>query len=46
MMTFNQKITSLHLDVLKEIGNIGAAHAATALSNLLGKKNRHACTKS
>jgi len=37
-MTFNHKITSLHLDVLKEIGNIGAAHAATALSNLLGKK--------
>ncbi len=37
-MTYNQKITSLHLDVLKEIGNIGAAHAATALSNLLGKK--------
>ncbi|GLC87378.1 chemotaxis protein CheC [Lysinibacillus piscis] len=37
-MTFNQKITSLHLDVLKEIGNIGAAHAATALSSLLGKK--------
>ncbi len=37
-MTLNQKITSLHLDVLKEIGNIGAAHAATALSNLLGKK--------
>ena len=30
-MNFNQKITSLHLDVLKEIGNIGAAHAATAL---------------
>ena len=29
-MKFNQKITSLHLDVLKEIGNIGAAHAATA----------------
>ncbi|KOS62681.1 chemotaxis protein CheC [Lysinibacillus agricola] len=37
-MTYNQKITSLHLDVFKEIGNIGAAHAATALSNLLGKK--------
>lgn len=37
-MTFNQKITSLHLDVLKEIGNIGAAHAATALSDLLNKK--------
>lgn len=31
-------ITTLHLDVLKEIGNIGAAHAATALSDLLGKK--------
>lgn len=37
-MTFNQKITSMHLDVLKEIGNIGAAHAATALSDLLNKK--------
>lgn len=34
----NQKITSIHLDVLKEIGNIGAAHAATALSDLLNKK--------
>ena len=30
-------ITSLHLDVLKEIGNIGAAHAATSLSMLLNK---------
>jgi chemotaxis protein CheC len=28
----------MHLDVLKEIGNIGAAHAATSLSALLGKK--------
>ncbi len=37
-MNFQQKITSLHLDVLKEIGNIGAAHAATALSDLLNKK--------
>ena len=37
-MTQNQKITSLHLDVLNEIGNIGAAHAATALSKLLNKK--------
>lgn len=32
------KITSFHLDVLKEIGNIGAAHAATALSDLLNTK--------
>ncbi|RHW39623.1 chemotaxis protein CheC [Lysinibacillus yapensis] len=37
-MIENQKITSLHLDILKEIGNIGAAHAATALSNLLNRK--------
>lgn len=34
----DQNITTLHLDVLKEVGNIGAAHAATALSDLLGKK--------
>ncbi|WP_102692643.1 chemotaxis protein CheC [Rummeliibacillus pycnus] len=37
-MTIYNKITSLHLDVLKEIGNIGAAHAATALSDLLSTK--------
>lgn len=33
-----KKITSMHLDILKEIGNIGAGHAATALSTLLDKK--------
>ncbi|BCB03378.1 chemotaxis protein CheC [Bacillus sp. KH172YL63] len=33
-----EKISSIHLDILKEIGNIGAGHAATALSTLLGKK--------
>ncbi|MFY3793383.1 chemotaxis protein CheC [Ureibacillus sp. MALMAid1270] len=32
------EISTMHLDVLKEIGNIGAAHAATSLSGLLGKK--------
>lgn len=32
------QFTSLHLDLLKEIGNIGAGHAATALSKLLDKK--------
>ncbi|MEK4424450.1 chemotaxis protein CheC [Solibacillus sp. FSL K6-1523] len=37
-MNFSDKINSIHLDVLKEIGNIGAAHAATALSDLLQKK--------
>ncbi|SER53242.1 chemotaxis protein CheC [Psychrobacillus sp. OK032] len=35
---YKKNITSIHLDVLKEIGNIGAAHAATALSTLLNKK--------
>jgi len=37
-MLENYRITSLHLDILKEIGNIGAAHAATSLSDLLNKK--------
>jgi chemotaxis protein CheC len=31
-------ITDMHLDVLKEIGNIGAGHAATSLSQLLDRK--------
>lgn len=29
--------TSFHMDVLKEIGNIGAGHAAASLSQLLGQ---------
>lgn len=37
-MNFIGKITSIHLDILKEIGNIGAGNAATALSKLLNKK--------
>lgn len=37
-MDFIQRFSSFHLDVLKEIGNIGAGHAATALSTLLNKK--------
>ncbi|MGG5252927.1 chemotaxis protein CheC [Neobacillus sp. SM06] len=37
-MTFLQHFTSLHLDILREIGNIGAGNAATALSKLLNKK--------
>lgn len=37
-MCYIEKINSLHLDVLKEIGNIGAAHAATALSGILNQK--------
>ncbi|MBY6036070.1 chemotaxis protein CheC [Fictibacillus nanhaiensis] len=31
------KITPIHLDILREIGNIGAGHAATALSTMLNK---------
>ena len=31
-------LNSFHLDVLKEIGNIGAGNAATALAKLLDKK--------
>lgn len=37
-MAFIDKINSTHLDVLKEIGNIGAGNSATALSKLLKKK--------
>ncbi|MBP2240151.1 chemotaxis protein CheC [Cytobacillus eiseniae] len=37
-MDFIDKISSLHLDILKEIGNIGAGNAATALSQVLNKK--------
>jgi chemotaxis protein CheC len=32
-----ERFGETQLDVLREIGNIGAGHAATALSNLLGK---------
>lgn len=38
MMFYLEKIPKMHLDLLKEIGNIGAGHAATALSSLLNKK--------
>lgn len=37
-MSQDFQINDLHLDVLKEIGNIGAAHAATSLSQLLNRK--------
>ncbi|WP_432359302.1 chemotaxis protein CheC [Sporosarcina sp. UB5] len=37
-MKSDYQITDMHLDVLKEIGNIGAAHAATSLSQLLDRK--------
>ncbi len=36
-MSFFDKIKSHHLDILKEVGNIGAGNAATALSKILGK---------
>ncbi|MCO0596843.1 chemotaxis protein CheC [Peribacillus butanolivorans] len=37
-MSFIEKINPLQLDILKEIGNIGAGHAATALSAILNRK--------
>ncbi|MCH1623761.1 chemotaxis protein CheC [Fredinandcohnia quinoae] len=37
-MSFLEQINSTHIDILKEIGNIGAGHSATALSKLLNKK--------
>ncbi|WP_050614799.1 chemotaxis protein CheC [Bacillus testis] len=37
-MSYIDKISTMHLDILKEIGNIGAGHAATSLSTVLGKK--------
>lgn len=36
-MNFIERIKPHHLDILKEVGNIGAGHAATALSELLNK---------
>ncbi|NKE05252.1 MULTISPECIES: chemotaxis protein CheC [Mesobacillus] len=37
-MNFLKSISDIHLDILKEVGNIGAGHAATALSTLLNTK--------
>jgi chemotaxis protein CheC len=37
-MDYINRISIKHLDVLKEVGNIGAGHSATALSKLLNKK--------
>jgi len=37
-MSFIDKISTTHLDILTEIGNIGAGHAATSLSLLLNKR--------
>ena len=37
-MSSDHAITDMHLDVLKEVGNIGAAHAATSMSQLLDRK--------
>lgn len=37
-MNRREDISNFHLDILKEIGNIGAGNAATALSSLIQKK--------
>jgi len=36
MINYNQ-LSTIQLDALKEVGNIGAAHAATALSQIINK---------
>ncbi len=38
MVTDINDLNNLHLDVLREIGNIGAGNAATALAKLLNRK--------
>ncbi|NLK86662.1 MAG: chemotaxis protein CheC [Clostridiaceae bacterium] len=38
MVTDINNLNNMHLDVLKEIGNIGAGNAATALAKLLNRK--------
>ncbi|OXS78571.1 chemotaxis protein CheC [Domibacillus enclensis] len=37
-MNYIDHIQPIHLDILKEVGNIGAGHAATSLSTLLNRK--------
>lgn len=37
-MSYLDHISSIHIDILKEIGNIGAGNAATALSKIINKK--------
>ncbi|WP_044893749.1 chemotaxis protein CheC [Bacillus alveayuensis] len=37
-MSYFEKLNMNHIDILREIGNIGAGNAATALSQLLNKK--------
>ncbi len=37
-MSLIKNLSSTHIDILKEVGNIGAGNAATALSKLLNKK--------
>ncbi len=38
MMNYIDNIQPIHLDILKEVGNIGAGHAATSLSILLNRR--------
>ena len=36
-MDENIEYTSIHMDAIREIGNIGTGNAATALSRLIGR---------
>lgn len=40
-----RSLNDMQLDAVKEVGNIGAGHAATALSQLIDKKIMIACPK-
>lgn len=37
-MSIFKGITEQHLDILREVGNIGAGHSASALAQLLNRK--------
>lgn len=41
-----RNLTGTHIDILREMGNIGAGNAATALSMLLNKKSKWLCRAS
>lgn len=40
-----EDVNNMYLDVLKEIGNIGAGNATTAITKYAGHENRHECSK-
>ncbi|MDI5787534.1 chemotaxis protein CheC [Bacillus licheniformis] len=43
MMSVFNGIREEHLDILREVGNIGAGHSASALALLLNRKSKWKC---